>query len=206
MVGLRAVVEMGLAEDEDAPWPVAEAGDYRWEVLDSRTPSAVIGTVLAAAAAWCRPDDLDEEHVPRPAEALGWIAASDYLVLNGGVQVLDGETRVNPGCCSEINDWHGWADPELRSEMWLGHSPQPWIEQTAGGLVVHQDKDEPQRAAVAIADDELPRLLADLRSDLLGFLDAVRRWATELTGDAALTAAVIANIDRHVGISEARTA
>ncbi|NUP48558.1 MAG: hypothetical protein HOW97_14805 [Catenulispora sp.] len=200
MASLRAVVEIVPIADGPAPWPVAEDGDHRWETLDARTAPAVIGTVLAAAAEWCRPEDLDEDHLPTPAEALGWIAASDYLVIGGGIQALDGQTRVDPGCCCEINDWHGWGDADRRSAMWLGHSPEPWIEQTVDGLVVHQDKDEPERAAVSIAAGELPQLLAALRDDLTGFLGAVQRWVTQLTGDPDLAEAVVASIDRHVGI------
>lgn len=200
MLSLRGVVEIGIGEYEDAPWPVAPAGDYRWEVLDAGTDAAVIGTVLAAAADWCRPEDTADDLAPTPTEALRWVAEADYLVISAGIQAADGTAEVNPGCCCELNDWHGWGDPERRSEMWLGHSPEPWIEPSENGLTIHQDKDEPARASVFIRAEELPRLLAELQADLTGFLGAVERWATEVTGDAQLAAAVAGNIDRRVGI------
>ncbi|GAA1963082.1 hypothetical protein [Catenulispora subtropica] len=203
MTALRAVVELGWTENEDAPWPVEPLGEYRWGPLDSTTTAAVIGTVMAATADWCRPDDSDYDSVPTAAEALRWIADSDYLVICAGVQASDGTTTVNPGCCCELNDWHGWADPRRRSAMWLGHSPEPWIEDTEAGLMVHQDKrpeGEARQSPVLITTAELPQLLADLRTDLLGFLAAVERWAVGLTGDPRLAAAVVANIDHHLGL------
>lgn len=201
MAVLRAVVEIGLEANPDAPWPVEPVGEFRSEVLDSGTSAAVIGSVMAAAADWCRPEETDDGHMPTPAEALRWIADADYQVISGGVQASDDRATVDPGCCCELNDWRGWADPERRSAMWLGHSPEPWIERTDTGLTVHQDRDDPQRIPVIIAADEVPRLVAELRADLLGFLEAVERWATDVTGDPQLAAEVVAAIDRHVGIS-----
>lgn len=111
------MAEIGLAANEDAPWPVEPAGEYRWEALDSGTGAPVIGTVMAAAAGWCRPEDADDDRVPAPAEALRWIASADYLVISAGIQAADATATVNPGCCCELNEWHGWADPERRPAM-----------------------------------------------------------------------------------------
>ncbi|MFD0638403.1 hypothetical protein ACFQ9X_49450 [Catenulispora yoronensis] len=133
-------------------------------------------------------------------------------MITAGVQASDGTTTIHPGCCCELNDWRGWSDPDLRSEQWLGHSPQPWTEETAAGLAVHQDKeaktgstanatnDEPPQAPVLITTAELPTVLAALRADLIGFLGAAEQWATAVSGDPSLAAAVVANIDHHVSI------
>jgi hypothetical protein len=203
---LRAVVEIVPGGADDALWPVAAADEYRWEVLNGETPANVIGTVMAALAVWCRPEDVDSDHEPTATEALGWIAASDYVVIAGGVQAADATATVRPGCCAELNDWRDWADPAGNADLWLGHSPMPWIEQTAGGFLVHQDKEQPSQDPdpVELATDALPGLVADLQADLLAFLTAAERWAADITADPDLAAAVAANIDRQVGISAPR--
>lgn len=193
MATLRAVVEIEpWADGDDAPWPVENAEPYRWEVLDGSTPPATIGTVMATLAAWCRPEDADEDHKPTAVEALRWIAAAEYLVLGAGIQAADGETAVNPGCCADLEGWRDWPD------SWPGH-PAPQIERDADGLSIRED--EKSQNPVTLPPGTLPGLLAAVREDLIAFLGAVERWTRKVCADAELAAAVVANIDRHVVIT-----
>jgi hypothetical protein len=191
---LRAVVEMGPEGLDGAPWPIEVNSDYRWEILDGATAPNVIATVLAALAEWCRPEDVELDRLPAHSEALRWIAESDHLVIRGGIQAADAGTTVDPGCCADFENWRAWP------AIWLGHDPTPWIEQTADGLLVHQDK--ASQDAVYLGADSLPGLLTGLRDDLIAFLRTTERWITDLTADPRLAAAVITNIDRHTVISE----
>lgn len=189
MATLHAVVEIEpWADGDDAPWPIENSEPYRWDVLDGSTPPATIGTVMAALAEWCRPEELDIDYRPTAAEALRWIAAADYLVIKGGIRAADGRTTVNPGCCADLEDWRAWPD------TWCGH-PAPQIKRDADGLSIREDGES--QNAVTLA----PGLLANVREDLIAFLGTVERWATQICSDAELAAAVIANIDRHTAIT-----
>ncbi|MEY9927854.1 hypothetical protein ABH926_002488 [Catenulispora sp. GP43] len=193
MATLRAVVEIEpWADESDAPWPIEKAEPYRWEVLDGSTPPATIGTVMAALAKWCRPEDADDDHEPTAAEALRWIAAADYLVLSAGIQAADSGTAVNPGCCVDLETWRDWPN------TWHGH-PGPQIKHADDALLIRGDKKS--QDSVTIATGTLPALMAGVRDDLIAFLAAVERWATDLCADAGLAAEMIANIDHHVVIS-----
>ncbi|MEZ0115357.1 hypothetical protein ABH920_009392 [Catenulispora sp. EB89] len=190
MATLRAVVEIEpWADADDAPWPIASTDTLHWDVLDGATAPATIGTVMAALAKWCRPEDADTE--PTATEALRWIATSDHLVIAGGIHAADAETAVHPGCCADLEGWRAWPD------TWLGH-PTPAIERTADGITIRQDRGS--QNAVTLATDALPGLLAALREDLIDFLAAVEHWAADTGADAELAAAVVANIDRHMVI------
>lgn len=191
MATLRAVVEIGPEGVDGAPWPIETADDYRWTVLDGSTPPATIGTVMAALAEWCRPDEADIDETPSVREALCWIAESDYLVIRAGIQATDASTTVNPGCCADLEGWRTWPD------MWLGHDPTPQVEQTAGGLLIRQESGS--QDFVKLGD--LPGLLSGVRDDLIAFLGAVERWAKTTGADPELAAAVVATIDRHVVIT-----
>lgn len=193
MATLHAVVEIEpWADPNDAPWPVEHAEPYRWEVLDGSTPPAMIGTVMAALAARCRPEDADEDHEPTAVEALGWIAAAQYPVVSAGIQATDGEAVVNPGCCADLEGWRDWPD------TWLGH-PTPQIKLDADGLSIRED--ERSQKSVTLPVGTLPGLLSEVRDDLIAFLGAVEHWTAAVCADAVLTAAVVAKIDRHVVIT-----
>ncbi|MEY9888261.1 hypothetical protein ABIA31_001901 [Catenulispora sp. MAP5-51] len=193
MATLRAVVEIEpWADEDDAPWPIEKAEPYRWEVLDGSTAPATIGTVMAALARWCRPEDAEEDFEPTAVEALRWIAEAEYLVLSAGIRAADAETAVNPGCCVDLENWRDWPN------TWHGH-PGPQIKHADDGLWIRED--ETSQSPVKIAAGALPGLMAGVREDLIAFLGAAERWAADLSADAGLAAAVIANVDRHVLVS-----
>ncbi|ACU69827.1 conserved hypothetical protein [Catenulispora acidiphila DSM 44928] len=195
MATLRAVVEIGPEAVEGAAWPVEFADNYRWETLNASTTPETIGTVMAALAEWCRPEDAEPDATPTATEALHWIAEADYLVIRAGIQLTDTTTgtTVNPGCCADLEDWRAWP------HTWLGHDPTACIEQAADGLLIHQEKTS--QNPVKLPTGTLPALLADLREDLIAFLAAAQTWITTTTADPDLAAAVIATIDRHAAIT-----
>lgn len=193
MARLRAVVEIGPEGVEGAAWPIETATDYRLEPLDASTPPLIIATVLADAAEYCRPEEVDPDHRPSPVEALHWIAEADYLVIRAGIQATDNETTIKPGCCADLEGWRGWPD------MWLGHDPSPVVERIGGSLLIHQEKGS--QNVVKLPAAALPALLNELRQDLTAFLTATEHWATTAGADQHLAAAMAATIDRHVGIT-----
>lgn len=128
MATLRAVVEIGPEAVEGAAWPVDFADTYRWEALNASTTPETIGTVMAALAEWCCPEDTELDTTPTATEALRWIAEADYLVIRAGIQLTDTDTEaaptVNPGCCADLEDWRA-STPGSATTPHPGSSKQP---------------------------------------------------------------------------------
>jgi hypothetical protein len=124
-----------------------------------------------------------------------WLVRDDRLVstlipvaeLNticGGLRGEDGSgSRVDPGCCSDLDEWRAWTRFDERPALWLGHEPSPWVEYRDSCLRLHPDGGMeahplPEEAGfVEFSFDELPDALRSVQRDLLGFLDAVEIWA-----------------------------
>lgn len=139
------------------------------------------GTALAAIAEYAVRGEVE----PGP-EALRALLAQEMVVMAGGLLVRDTGTgvRIVPGCCAGLESWRDWAlflDGEV---PWLGHSPSPGVELTAGAVRLWQDEDRPELPSCEIPLVDLGGHLQRVRRDLTGFLWLVRAWAPHGTGEA----------------------
>ena len=194
MATLRAVVEIGPEAVEGAAWPVEFADTYRWEALNASTTPATVGTVMAALAEWCRPEDTRTGHDADRRRGTP-------LDRRSG---LPGHPRRHPTHRRQGNH----REPRLlrrprRLAILAAHLARPRphsLDRTSSRRpLIHQEKTSQNSAKIPAG--ALPALLADLREDLIAFLAAAKTWITNTTADPDLAAAVIANIDRHAAIT-----
>ncbi|WP_157544907.1 hypothetical protein [Microtetraspora fusca] len=91
---------------------------------------------------------------------------------------------ISPSCCSGLEDWREWGALPQGYWPFLGHDPSPWIEILSDRFRVWPDDG---RSAgdlfIDIPARELPGLLRGVQRDLLGFLNAVEKWALAIFPD-----------------------
>lgn len=181
--------------------PVVSVGSEMVPV-DGAMAAGTVAALVARLAEEAAPEGRDA-CAADPDEALAWIMAAfreDAVLICGGLRAEDpAGVRVDPSCCCDLVDWREWIGFAERPRLWLGHSPDPWVEYLEAGLRVHPDKASPSKPSVEFSNDELPGLLSSVRGDLLGFLDAVRAWtAAHVPGREGEFAAALEQI---IGIS-----
>lgn len=89
---------------------------------------------------------------------------------------------------------------------WLGHDPGPEVELVSDGLRVWQDGGPNRHRGrwagvhVDLPHRALPGLLNGVQRDLVGFLEALTRWATRV-GLQQRGAALVEAIDKNFAIT-----
>jgi hypothetical protein len=202
---LRPVAELDLTEE--APWwPVTADAGWRRAVLDGALPLGEIGAFMQQLAEQCRPEEVGSGGAEVPAgEAVRWITDADELSICGGLRADDDAgTRIDPGCCCDLDGWREWAGFGERPTLWLGHDPDPWIEYRDTGIRLHPrggmgERRPSETGFLEFSHTELRGALRSAQRDLLGFLDAVGRWARGAVPDRA--AELVLALDRQIGIS-----
>ncbi|MGK5521613.1 hypothetical protein ACSNN9_19985 [Micromonospora sp. URMC 107] len=199
---LQPVLEVGPL-DPLPSWPVADVGP--WLALSGALTAAEVGAAVARIAAYNHLDDRtvwpgDDD----PLTAVLPVAAAGpepgALVVPGGLRLTDPGTgaRVDPGCCSDLNDWREWYRIPAGASPDLGHDPDPWVERRPGGTL-RVWADEQGGSWVDVPVDELTRLVDGVQVDLTGFLRALRSWAEDVVPAGA--DALVASLDRHLRVS-----
>ncbi|MER7473203.1 hypothetical protein [Micromonospora sp. NPDC000018] len=185
-------------------WPVAEVGP--WLALSGALTAAEVGTAVARIAAYHHvddrtvwPEDDDPLTAVLPVAAAG--PEPGALVVPGGLRLTDPGTgaRVDPGCCSGLEDWRAWYEIPSGASPDQGHDPDPWVEHRRDGTI-RVWADEERGAHVDVRVDELMRLVDGVSADLAGFLRVLRTWADGVVPAAA--DGLVESLDRHLQVSE----
>lgn len=164
-------------------WPVADPSDG-YVRLSAAMTSAEIGVAVAAMV----PDDLPQE----PDKLLRGIVDAQRLYAHGGLRARDTDTGVSiaPSCCCDLEAWREWVSVLNGGEVWLGHSPAPWVEHVDGGVWIWSDGGlndggaPPPYELIEAPLDAVGAALDRAHQDLRGFLSAVSRWAQAVSPDA----------------------
>lgn len=200
---LQPVLEVGRVDDFPL-WPVADVGP--WLALSDALTADEVGAAVARIAAYNHlddrtvwPGDDDPLTAVLPVVAAGPEPGS--LVVPGGLRLTDPVTgaRVDPGCCSGLEDWREWYEIPAGRSPDLGHDPDPWVERRPGGTV-RVWADEEGSSWVDTHVEDLTGLVDGVRADLAGFLRALRSWADDVVPAGADK--LVANLDRHLRVSE----
>ncbi|MCO1581980.1 hypothetical protein M8C13_40150 [Crossiella sp. SN42] len=157
--------------------PVIELDDLSFLPLSGDLTPAELDQVLTRMGGY-----LDDETDPLTA-----LLDTDMIIVPGGLLVTDPATGVviEPGCCSGVEDWPGWAQVLAGTRHYFGHSPEIWAELSEDVVQVHRDSD-PVPVRIDLPAAELPAMLRAVQQDLTGFLGLVRGWAPpERAGELA---------------------
>lgn len=207
VIKLQAVVEVPMFDEGPAPWPVAAAAPGSWLVLDAGCTADQVGLFVATLAA-----RIDVASPGGGDEVVDALLAEELLIVAGGLQLSDTEagTVVVPGCCCGLEDWREWIRVFTDGSPWLGHDPGPEVEVIGLDLRVWQDggpNRERGRWAEKWAEQRvdlprrrLPQLLLGVQRDLVGFLNALAKWA-EQTGIGPRGTALVEMIDQNFAIT-----
>ena len=174
MPKLLAVVEAaGASESQDTPWPVAKDVLNGLVPLSGASLDAEIGAVVWQLIVY--------NQLSRIEPLRGAVAAKS-LVLPGGLVVeADRDRVIRPGCCAGLENWREWlAVPSEGGSPWMGHDPDPWIENIEGGLRIWSDgamSEARSRFSIDVGRDELGFALRRVEQDLKGFLERLETWA-----------------------------
>ncbi|HNG92435.1 MAG TPA: hypothetical protein PLB32_06540 [Acidobacteriota bacterium] len=198
MPKLEAVVE-GIYELDEFPWPQAKclAPDYMWvhPAMSDEEIGFVIGQFITCEVLHKRLD---------ARSMLQTILKADELILRGGLRVIDEKNGlvINPGCCCGLEGWWEWLRFVTNGDFgpWLGHDPRPSVEQTPWGYRVWSGEEEENASNfIDFQGDELNLQVGQIQCDLIGFLEAVRVWASRI--DPELTDALVQKIDEQFSIT-----
>ncbi|WP_278262282.1 hypothetical protein [Nocardia sp. AG03] len=191
MITLQPILEI-FPSDGFALWPVSEVRTYGFLVLSGELTPAEVGTAVKHIAAG---NDIDPEHDGRPSRPadpvdsfLHGLLTVDALYIPGGLRVTDTTTGVVfvPGCCSGLEDWHGWYRVlEGSVPVWFGHDPDPRAERCGDTVRLTTDGEQSDSPVIEVSATELRQLLDGAERDLLGFLGLVQEWAERQLSDQA---------------------
>lgn len=174
---LRPVVELPWFEGTPPwPWPIADAAPFSFLVLSAQMKDEDVGSVVAQLVKY--------NHIeigPTVEELLARVVAAESLLLPGGVQASEGDRRINPGCCSGLEECLRWfACPETKQTPWLGHDPSPYVEWSGDAVRVWSDGGIGRVAdafAIEFTRERFADEVARVGRDLRKFLARLARWA-----------------------------
>ncbi|MEU4160397.1 hypothetical protein [Actinoplanes sp. NPDC026670] len=205
MITLTPVLERWSA---DCPFWPAEQTDFYFAVPRMPTLQQVGAVVWTLIGRSVTADDLSITATDAVEAIEKYLACDDGDFAPGGLQMVDDNVVVDPGCCVGLDEWRDWLRVIGGEVIDLGHDPDPLIEHR--GPVVRVWKDGGQLPAGSVlGPDEphidiprhiLPNLLNAVQQDLAGFLTALRPWVQGIRSDLADPLA--AAMDRRLQISE----
>lgn len=186
---LELVALVSDADTSDTPWPVADAEQWSWLVLNGHANPDMIGAVMYELALQ---NEVGVNHPPERILADIADIEIDVLTLAGGVRVLaDDGTELVPGEGCGLEDWRDWLTYQSDDfDVWMGEHPAPYVEKLADGtLRVWQawmkDAASPDALFVDIPRDAVMPALHRLDSDLRDFRQRLREWIEPLDRDLA---------------------
>jgi hypothetical protein len=186
VIMMQGVVEVPRFDNGSAPWPIAAVAPGSWLVLDAGCTAEQVGLFVATLA-----ERIDVASPGGRDEVVDALLAEKTLIVSGGLRLSDTSAGVEivPGCCCGLEDWREWIRILTGGSPWLGHDPGPGVEVMGEELRVWQDggpNREPGRWADQRAEQRvdlprraLPQHLSGVQRDLVGFLDALARWAEQ---------------------------
>lgn len=209
MPKLEAVVE-GVDELDEFPWSQTNCLAPDHMRVHPAMSDEDIGFVIACLLRSREPyQKTDAKH------AFQEIIDGYGLIWFGGIRTVDEENGlvINPGCCCGLEGWWEWLKFVTEGGdygPWLGHDPNPGVEQTPWGYRVWSGLPEGFRELEVLPDDvkqyfidfqgdELKSQVEQVQRDLIGFLEAVRVWAFKI--DPELAEALVQKIDEQFSIT-----
>jgi len=176
---------------EFTAWPTATRPGLGWLALSGDLVQADVGTVIAAIAVYNGIASEDDAQ-PSAARLIEDIIEAECLIAQGGLRVRDTETdqAVNPGCCFGLEDWSQWNQVAAGQPLWLGHSPEPWVEHLESTVRLWPsggNRAVPSAGAspIEIPSGDLPRLVAGAHRQFQQFLGLLESWALPLAAASA---------------------
>jgi hypothetical protein len=202
VITMQAVVEVPTRAGPP-PWPVAPLPAGSWLELNAGCTDGQVGLFVSALAG-----GIDVAPPGGRHEVADALLAEELLIAAGGLRVGDTRTAmvVVPGCCAGLEDWRDWAQVLTGGAPWWGHDPGPEVEVVGEDLRIWQDGGANRHRGhwagrhVDIPGYALPRLLRDVRRDLVGFLDALAGWAAR-TGLGQRGGALVAAVDSNFAVT-----
>ncbi|WP_432993888.1 hypothetical protein [Dactylosporangium sp. CA-233914] len=204
MITLTPVLERWSA---DCPfWPVDRTG-FVFAVPrlpTSRQAGTVVWTLIGRSVT---ADDLSITAAGATDAIEAYLTCEDEDFAPGGLRVGAGDVVIDPGCCVGLDEWRDWLRVLGGEVIDLGHDPDVLVEHRGPVLRVWKDKRQllagelpgPADKYIDVPRAELPKLLAAVRGDLVGFLAALRPWAQSIAPE--LADPLIAAVDRRLRIS-----
>ncbi len=170
---LEAVIE-APSIDVEPLWSVAKLPPFSFlRLWQGMTPDEV-GLFVYQLAAYGNHDEFD---LASPLdEVLKYITGKESFILIGGLRVngANGVT-INPSCCCGLENWRDWEGLLAgENHIWLGHSPDPWIERQGDSIRLWADQGS--ETFIDFQTTELAEGLHTVQRDLLGFLDGLAQW------------------------------
>ena len=128
------------------------------------------------------------------------LLAGGSVFAPGGLRVTDSATGVVflPGCCTGLEDRRGWHELlDGSGEVWLGHGPDARAERHGETVRLIVDAEHADSPVIELPIADLPRLLAEVERDLVGFLALAADWAAQYLPDhaAPVTSALARALD-----------
>ncbi|MEU8007905.1 hypothetical protein AB0B66_42680 [Catellatospora sp. NPDC049111] len=197
MITMRPVVEV-MRLNATPPWQFAQRDPLSWLALHGACTDDEVSLFLALLA-----DRYGVLTGPDPAWIMEALLAEELIIISGGVLIHDPKSgmTIAPSCCCGLEDWREWQQAPAGVAPWMGHSPDPEMEFHETHLRVWQNGDARLPGThVDVPRSALPALLAGVRQDLIGFLDALRAWARR-HGCADHVDAFIAKVDGDLAVS-----
>ncbi len=201
MLVLETIVEIPQRTAYPVPWSLPDPPYPSSVRLHGHMTDLELGLVVAELA---RYRSVQTER--SPTQMLERFVQRTSLVVAGGLQARKGDLVIAPSCCCGLETWREWvALTSGENRLWMGHSPSPWVEQTAAGYRLWSDEFEqgsvrpPDVYAIDFSQAELRRAVTTVQIDLLDFLAELNRWAGTLAPDVG--PAFAQAIDRAFEIS-----
>lgn len=178
---LEAVVEIFSLDDFNA-WEVKK--DVSSFVrLSKDTTFLETGTAIAEIAAYGNTRDLNK----KPAEIIDELINDECLIVGGGLKFVDGEKKINPGCCCGLESWDECLQitPE-KCGLWLGHDPAPYIEFLNEKQIYRIWSDVEANGKpdnifyIDFKVDELKEAIKNVSQDLRDFTIVLKNWADKI--------------------------
>lgn len=143
-----------------------------------------IGTAMAAIALYGAPAD-EQEAEPASASAIvQGLLDQEGVIVGGGIEItIDGAIVVTPECCAGLERWREWIGfADGGAEPWAGHSPDPYIERLASGMIALGYSSQ---KAIHVAPEALRAALARVEDEVAAFTVALQAWANSLVPELA---------------------
>jgi hypothetical protein len=182
---LRATIESPyFPEDFSCPWPVFGFNNPGPHIrLSGDMNYGQIGLVIALLAEYNRVNLSDTKQA-----VLNDILDCTSLILPGGIQAIEGDRVISPGCCCGLEGWQEWQDFSKTGQTpWLGHDPSPWLEQKGDLVRIWSDGGTGESRQKAFSIDVYHSIfcqqLIAVEKDLQAFLFCLDSWVREIGFD-----------------------
>jgi hypothetical protein len=174
MARIFPVIEIASDPTELFWLPLRSTHRHAFVELGAETPPDQVALVLHTLATY--------GHASGASDSPRALNENFPEIAPGGLAVSDEDLAIFPSCCCGLETWREWWGLlDGGQSPWLGHSPDPWVEQVGDEFVVWSD------GAFSTGREGATRVHLS-RSDLS---DGLRQVATSLEAFAARLESVL---------------